>query len=191
MVFVQSINVTDPVTINTVFYVLQIITVGVAVVFGNKTNHRTNFLVCSAAIFVSITAVGGLGTIRPEDGSFGRGIGIGIVVLAYINIIFYNFSIGTRSYSIASEMSIGRNRNKITSCSMGILFIRAWLMVFTRPYVYYSEYYSGNLGPMIGLVYGGTTSFLLTYSWLCVSETASRSNADVERLFQDRVSVHE
>jgi hypothetical protein len=178
MVFVQSINVTDPVTINTVFYVLQIITVGVAVVFGNKTNHRTNFLVCSAAVFVSLIAVGGLGTIRPEDGSFGRGIGIGIVVLAYINIIFYNFSIGTRSYSIASEMSIGRNRNKITSCSMGI-------------YVYYSEYYSGNLGPMIGLVYGGTTSFLLTYSWLCVSETASRSNADVERLFQDRVSVHE
>jgi sugar porter (SP) family MFS transporter len=114
VVFAQSIGVADPFTINTIIYVLQIITVGVSVIIGNKIKRRTNLLVCSGGIFVSLVAVGGLGTTRSEDGSFSRGIGIGIVVLAYLNIIFYNFSIGTLSYSIASEMSVGRNRNKIT-----------------------------------------------------------------------------
>jgi hypothetical protein len=39
--------------------------------------------------------------------------------------------------------------------------------------------------------YGGTTVFLLAYSWFCVGETAGRSNADIERLFQDKVPVRE
>ena len=185
VVFAQSIGVADPFTINTIIYVLQIITVGVAVVLENKIKRRTNLLVCPGGIFVFLVPVGGLGITRSGDGSFSRGIGIGIVVLTYLNIIFYNFSIGTLSYSIASEMSVGRNRNKITSCAMGVFFVTVWLMVFTSPYMYYT----GNLGPMIGFVYGGKTLFLLAYSWFCVGETAGRSNADIERLFQDRVPV--
>lgn len=187
VVFAQSIGVADPFTINTIIYVLQIITVGVSVVFGNRMKRRTNLLVCSCGMFVSLLTVGGLGTTKAADGTLSRGIGIGIVVLAYVNIIFYNFSIGTLSYSIASEMSVGRNRNKITSCAMGVFFVTVWLMVFTSPYMYYTA----NLGPMIGFVYGGTSLFLLAYSWFCVGETAGRSNADIERLFQDRVPVRE
>ncbi|KAL4772329.1 general substrate transporter [Aspergillus nidulans var. acristatus] len=187
VVFAQSIGVADPFTINTIIYVLQIITVAISVLLGNKINRRTNLIVCSIGILVSLITVGGLGTTRSPDGSFSRGVGIGIVVLAYINIIFYNFSIGTLSYSIASEMSVGRNRNKITSCAMGVFFVTVWLMVFTSPYIYYD----GNLGPMIGFVYGGTTLFLLAYSWFCVGETAGRSNADIERLFQDRVPARQ
>ncbi|KAL4970998.1 general substrate transporter [Aspergillus stella-maris] len=187
VVFAQSIGVADPFTINTIIYVLQIITVAIAVIFGNKISRRMNLIVCSIGILVSLIIVGGLGVTRSSEGTFTRGIGIGIVVLAYINIIFYNFSIGTLSYSIASEMSVGRNRNKITSCAMGVFFVTVWLMVFTSPYIYYD----GNLGPMIGFVYGGTTLFLLAYSWFCVGETKGRTNAEIERLFQDRVPVRE
>ncbi|GAB1190875.1 hypothetical protein APSETT444_000040 [Aspergillus pseudonomiae] len=187
VVFAQSIGVADPFTINTIIYVLQIITVGVSVVLGNRIKRRTNLLVCSCGMFISLLTVGGLGTTKAADGTLSRGIGIGIVVLAYVNIIFYNFSIGTLSYSIASEMSVGRNRNKITSCAMGVFFVTVWLMVFTSPYMYYTA----NLGPMIGFVYGGTSLFLLAYSWFCVGETAGRSNADIDRLFQDRVPVRE
>jgi sugar porter (SP) family MFS transporter len=187
VVFAQSIGVASPFTINIGIYVLQIVTVGVAVIFGNKIKRRTNLIVCSCGILVSLVAVGGLGTTRLPDGSFSRGVGIGIVVLAYLNIVFYNFSIGTLSYMIASEMSVGRNRNKITACAIGTFFFTVWLMVFTSPYMYYTGY----LGPMIGFVYGGTTLFLLAYSWFCVGETVGRSNADIERLFQDRVPVRE
>lgn len=50
-------------------------------------------------------------------------------------------------------MSVGRNRNKITACALGTFFFTVWLMVFTSPYMYYD----GNLGPMVGFVYAGTT----------------------------------
>ncbi|KAL4876854.1 general substrate transporter [Aspergillus karnatakaensis] len=187
VVFAQSIGVAEPFTINTIIYVIQIITVALAVAFGNKINRRTNLVVCSIGIFVSLIIVGGLGTTRAADDSFSRGIGIGIVVLAYINIIFYNFSIGTLSYSIAAEMSVGRNRNKITSCAMGVFFVTVWLITFTSPYMYYDA----HLGPKIGFVYGGTTLLLVAFSWFCVGETTGRTNAEIERLFQDRVPVRQ
>ncbi|PLB48651.1 general substrate transporter [Aspergillus steynii IBT 23096] len=187
VVFAQSIGVADPFTINTIIYVVQIITVAVAVVFGNRINRRNCLLVCSVIIFASLIAVGGLGTTRDADGSFGYGVSIGIIVLAYVNIIAVNFSISTVSYSIVSEMAVGRNRNKITSCAISVFFITVWLMVFTSPYMYYTA----NLGPMIGFVYCGTTLFLLAYSWFCVGETTGRSVSDIERLFQDRVPVGE
>lgn len=94
MVFAQSIGVGEPFTINTIIYVVQIITVGLSVIFGNKMRRRTNLLVCTIGMLVSLVAVGGLGVTKDSDGNFSRGVGIGIVVFAYFNIVFYNFSIG-------------------------------------------------------------------------------------------------
>lgn len=42
VVFAQSIGVGEPFTINTIIYVVQIVTVGASVVLGNKMNRRTN-----------------------------------------------------------------------------------------------------------------------------------------------------
>ncbi|KAK4498379.1 hypothetical protein PRZ48_011037 [Zasmidium cellare] len=187
VVFAQSIGVGEPFTINTIIYVVQIITVGLSVVFGNRMNRRTNLLVCTIGMLVSLVCVGGLGTTKDADGNFSRGIGIGIVVFAYFNIVFYNFSIGTLSYTIASEMAVGRNRNKITACALGTFFFTVWLMVFTSPYLYYDA----GLGPMVGFVYAGTTLFTLAYSWFCVGETTGRTNAELERFFVEKIPVRE
>jgi MFS family permease len=135
VVFAQSIHVGAPFTINVIIYVVQIITVGLSVIFGNKMRRRTNLLVCTLGMIISLLAVGGLGTTRDGQGDFTRGVGIGIVVFAFFNVVFFNFSIGTLSYTIASEMSVGRNRNKITACAIGTFFFTVWLMVFTSPYM--------------------------------------------------------
>ncbi|KAK4611975.1 Galactose transporter [Fulvia fulva] len=185
VVFAQSIGVGEPFTINTIIYVVQIITVGLSVIFGNKMRRRTNLLVCTIGMLVSLVAVGGLGVTKDSDGNFSRGVGIGIVVFAYFNIVFYNFSIGTLSYTIASEMAVGRNRNKITACALGTFFFTVWLMVFTSPYLYYDA----ELGPMVGFVYAGTTLFTLAYAWFCVGETTGRTNAELERFFVERIPV--
>lgn len=59
------------------------------------------------------------------------------------------------------------------------------MMVFVSPYLYYTA----NLGPMLGFVYAGTTLFTLAYVWFCVGETTGRTNADIDRLFLEKVSV--
>jgi hypothetical protein len=135
-------------------------------------------------MFFSLLAVGGLGTTH-RGGPFSKGVGIAIVVFAYINIVCFNFSIGTLSYTIASEMAVGRNRNKITACAIGVFFFTVWLMVFVSPYLYYTA----NLGPMLGFVYAGTTLYTLAYVWFCVGETAGRSNLEIDRLFMEKVPV--
>nr|POF24089.1 elongation factor 1-gamma 1 [Quercus suber] len=184
VVFAQSIGVGEPFTINTIIYVVQIITVGCSVVLGNKVPRRANLLVCTLGSIISLVIVGGLGTTRDGD-SFSRVVGILIVVFAFFNIIFYNFSIGTLSYTIASEMALGRNRNKITACAISVFFFTVWVMVFTSPYLYYDA----ALGPMLGFVYAGTSLVLLAYSWFCVGETTGRSNAELERFFADGIPV--
>jgi hypothetical protein len=129
VVFAQSIHVGTPFTINVIIYVVQIITVGLSVIFGNKMRRRTDLLVCTLGMIISLLAVGGLGTTRNNQGTFTRGVSIGIVVFAFFNVVFFNFSIGTLSYTITSEMSVGRNRNKITACAIGTFFF------FTSPYM--------------------------------------------------------
>ncbi|KAF7525428.1 hypothetical protein PCG10_004909 [Penicillium crustosum] len=186
VVFAQSIGVGEPFTINTVIYVLQIITVGVSVALGNKLRRRTNLLVCTIGMMCSLVAVGGLGTTR-QGGSFTQSVGIAIVVFAYINIVFFNFSIGTLSYTISSEMAVGRNRNKITACAMGVFFFTVWLITFVCPYIYYSA----NLGPMLGFVFGGTSLICLLYIWFCVGETTGRTNNDISQLFKEKVPVRQ
>ncbi|KAF9876691.1 fungal specific transcription factor [Colletotrichum karsti] len=184
VVFAQSIGVAQPFTINTITNVIQIFAVGASVMLGNKVPRRTNLLVCTVGMFVSLVAVGGLGTTK-RGGPFSQGVGIAIVVFAYINIICFNFSIGTLSYTIASEMAVGRNRNKITACAIGVFFFTVWLMVFVSPYLYYTA----NLGPMLGFVYAGTTLLTLAYVWFCVGETTFRTNADIDRFFTEKIPV--
>jgi hypothetical protein len=71
-------------------------------------------------MLISLVVVGGLGTTH-RGGPFTKSVGITIVVFSYINIICFNFSIGTLSYTIASEMAVVRNRNKITAAAIGVL----------------------------------------------------------------------
>lgn len=184
VVFAESIGVSQPFTINTITDVLQIIAVGASVILGNKIRRRTNLLVCTLGIFFSLVAVGGLGTTH-RGGPFSKGVGTTIVVFAYINIICFNFSIGTYSYTIASEMAVGRNRNKITACAICVFFFTVWLMVFVSPYLYYTA----NLGPMLAFIYAGTTLLTLAYVWFCVGETTGRTNTEVDLLFMESVPV--
>ncbi|KAF3403560.1 Galactose transporter [Penicillium rolfsii] len=184
VVFAQSIGVSQPFTINTITYVLQIIAVGMSVILGNKLRRRNNLLVCTMEMLFSLIAVGGLGTTHP-GGPFTRGVGIAIVVFAYINIICFNFSIGTLSYTISSEMAVGLNRNKITACAMGVFFFTVWLITFVSPYLYYSA----NLGPMLAFIFGTASFICLAYIWFCVGETTGRSNADIQQLFAEEVPV--
>jgi hypothetical protein len=186
VVFAQSIHVGAPFTINVIIYVVQIVTVGLSVLFGNKMRRRTNLIVCTIGMVISLMAVGGLGT-TGHNNHFTRGVGIGIVVFAFFNVVFFNFSIGTLSYTIASEMSVGRNRNKITACAIGTFFFTVWLMVFTSPYLYYTA----HLGPKLGFVYAGSSLVTLAYVWFCVGETANRTNAELDYFFHNRIPVRQ
>lgn len=184
VVFAQSIGIEQAFTISLITNVLQVIAVGASVLLGNKVPRRKNLLICTLGLWASLLVVGGLGTTRAP---FTTGISAAIVVFSYIVIVCFNFSLGPLAFTIASEMAVGRNRNKIMSCSIVSFFITVWVIAFTSPYLYYSA----NLGPMLGFVYAGTTFITFAYIWFCVGETKGRSNLELERFFIDKVPVRQ
>lgn len=183
VVFAQSLGIKEAFTISLITNVLQVISVAAAVLLGNRIQRRKNLLACSVGIFGALIVVGGLGTKR----EFPTGISTAIVVFSYVVIVCFNFSLGPLAFTIASEMAVGRNRNKIMSCSIVSFFFTVWVIAFTSPYLYYSA----NLGPMLGFIYSGTTIITLAYVWFCVGETTGRTNYELERFFIDKIPVRQ
>lgn len=99
----------------------------------------------------------------------------------------YNFGIGPLAYTIAREMAVGVNQNKIMSSSIVAFYFVTWAFSFTAPYLYYDA----GLGPMICFVYAGTTSLTLLYTWFCVGETAGRSSIEISHFFTERIPVRQ
>ncbi|KAF4629865.1 hypothetical protein G7Y89_g8278 [Cudoniella acicularis] len=183
VVFAQSIGIAQPFTISLITNVLQVVSVFAAVMLGNKVPRRTNLLVTTVMMFCAFLVVGGLGTHKVLS----NGFSVTIVVFSYIIICAFNFGLGPLAYAVASEMSTGRNRNKIMSCAIVTFFFTVWVISFTSPYLYYSA----NLGPMLGFIYAGTTCITLAYVWFCVGETTGRSNFEIELFFQERIPVRQ
>ncbi|KAM0330792.1 hypothetical protein ACHAQA_003746 [Verticillium albo-atrum] len=184
VVFAQSIGIKEAFTISLITNLLQVIAVAASVLLANKVPRRKNLLVCSIGLLFSLLVVGGLGTTRAP---FPSGISVAIVVFSYLVIICFNFSLGPLAFGIASEMAVGRNRNKIMSCSIVSFFFTVWVIAFTSPYLYYDA----NLGPMLGFVYSGTTLITLAYIWFCVGETKGRTNLELEMFFRERIPVRQ
>ena len=181
VIFAQSIGISQPFTISLITNVLQVVAVAVSVVLGNKVSRRKNMMICSLILWAALLVIGGLGTLR----TFSTGVSAAIVVFSYIVIVAFNFSLGPLAFTVASEMAVGRNRNKIMSSAIVSFFFTVWVISFTAPYLYYDA----NLGPMLGFVYVGTTFVTLAYCWFCVGETTGRSNQDIERFFLERIPV--
>jgi hypothetical protein len=183
VVFAQSIGIAQPFTISLITNVLQVIACLAAVLLGNKVPRRINLIVTTIMMFCAFLVVGGLGTHKVLS----NGFSVTIVVFSYIIICAFNFGLGPLAFAVASEMSTGRNRNKIMSCAIVTFFFTVWVISFTSPYLYYSA----NLGPMLGFIYAGTTCITLAYVWFCVGETTGRSNLEIELFFQQKVPVRQ
>jgi sugar porter (SP) family MFS transporter len=183
VVFAQSIGIAQPFTISLITNVLQVVAVFVAVLLGNRVPRRINLLVTTIMMICAFLVVGGLGTHKVLPHSFA----VCIVVFSYIIIVAFNFGLGPLAYAVASEMSTGRNRNKIMSCAIVCFFFTVWVISFTSPYIYYSA----DLGPMLGFIYAGSSLITLAYVWFCVGETTGRSNKEIEIFFQEKIPVRQ
>lgn len=104
----------------------------------------------------------------------------------------------------ASEMAVGRNRNKIYAVAVACFWVTVWVTVFTLPYPKFvvlrreigvidscTVYYSANLGPKTGFVYTGLCFITLAYVWFCVGEVTRRSMEEIEGFFRDGVPARQ
>lgn len=180
VVIAQSIGMSQPFLIQLITNVLQVFAVMACVVTSNKIRKRTNLLVTTAIMFFAFIIIGGCGTTEITNAT--RYV---IVVISYATVVAYNFGQGPLTYGVAREMAVGANQNKIMSVSVVVLYVSAWLISFTAPYLYYTA----NLGPMLGFVYAGTTVSSLLWVWNCVGETTGRTSIEIGLFFEKRIPV--
>lgn len=130
-------------------------------------------------MFVAFLVIGGIGTHKTLS-SADQYV---IVVFSYVVIVAFNIGLGPLAYTVAREMAVGINQNKIMSTSIVIFYFTTWAVSFTAPYLYYTA----GLGPMLGFVYAGTTITSLIWCYFCVGETTGRSTLEISMLFQHGV----
>ncbi|KAF9895322.1 hypothetical protein FE257_000226 [Aspergillus nanangensis] len=183
VVFAQAIGISEPFLIQLITNILQIFAVAACVLTGNKVHRRSNLLITTAVMFFAFIVIGGIGTQK----TLTTASQYVIVVFSYVVIIAYNFGQGPLTYTIAREMAVGVNQNKIMSAAIVLFYFVTWLVSFTAPYLYYSA----NLGPMLGFVYAATTLTSLAWVWFYVGETTGRTNLEISLFFQQQIPVRQ
>lgn len=176
VVFAQAIGIKEPFMIQLITNILQIFAVAAAVLTGNSVRRRTNLLVTTGAMLLAFIVIGGIGTMGTLT-TAGQYV---IVVFSFVVIVTFNYGLGPLAYTVAREMAVGRNQNKIMSTTIVIFYFTTWAVSFTAPYLYYDA----GLGPMLGFVYAGTTLTALIYIWFCVGETKGRTSLEIATLLE-------
>ncbi|KAH6665924.1 general substrate transporter [Halenospora varia] len=179
VVFAQAIGIKEPFMIQLATNILQIFAVGAAMITGNKIRRRTNLLVTTFLILIAFFVIGGIGT-RKELSTSSQYV---IVVFSFVVIVAFNFGLGPLAYTVAREMAVGTNQNKIMSVSIVIFYFTTWAVSFSAPYMYYSA----GLGPMLGFIYAATTLTSLAYVYFCVGETTGRTNEEIGLLLATNI----
>ncbi|KAF4917846.1 Low-affinity glucose transporter HXT1 [Colletotrichum viniferum] len=159
---------------------LQIFAVGASVITANRVRRRVNLMITNSIMLVAFIIIGGV-SIKPLKSS----TQYVIVVFSFVVVVGFNFGLGPLAYTVAREMAVGPNQNKIMSASIVILYLTTWIVSFTTPYLYYDA----GLGPMVGFVYAGTTCLSILWTWFCVGETAGRSSLEISVFFAEKVPV--
>ncbi|KAK9319803.1 general substrate transporter [Lipomyces orientalis] len=179
VVFVQSIGIDQPFLVQLIQNILQICAVTVSMATANQVARRTNLLVTTSMMFLAFIVIGSIGT----QHSLSTAEKWVIVVVSFVIVCVINYGLSTVAYTVAREMAVGPNQNKIMSISIVTFYFGGWLVTFTAPYLYYNA----GLGPMVAFVYAGTTLTSLTWIWFCVGETTGRTNWEIAKLFEKRV----
>ncbi|PSK54137.1 hypothetical protein B9Z65_7943 [Elsinoe australis] len=179
-VFSRAIGLSDPFLMTLIVFIIQVFVVLAAVLCANRLPRRPLLMITTAIMTVSIFAVGCLGIPGGEPSST---IGKVIISFVVIEIVAFNFAWGPLGWTIASEMAVGRNRNKIYAVAVACFWVTVWVTVFTLPYLYYEA----GLGPKTGFVYTALCLVTWTYVWFCVGEVQGRSMEEINGFFRDGI----
>ncbi|KAK1500526.1 hypothetical protein CTAM01_06461 [Colletotrichum tamarilloi] len=146
VVFVQAIGLGDPFLVQLVTNIVQIFAVGASIITVNKVRRRTNLMITNLMMLVAFIIIGGV-AVKPLTSS----TQYVIVVFSFVVVVGFNFGLGPLAYTVAREMAVGPNQNKIMSASIVIFYLTTWVVSFTAPYLYYDA----GLGPMpVNLPFG-------------------------------------
>ncbi|KAK1512438.1 uncharacterized protein CCOS01_14678 [Colletotrichum costaricense] len=122
VVFVQAIGLGDPFLVQLITNIVQIFAVSASIITVNKVRRRTNLMITNLMMLVAFIIIGGV-AVKPLTSS----TQYVIVVFSFVVVVGFNFGLGPLAYTVAREMAVGPNQNKIMSATIPAVIL--WVII--------------------------------------------------------------
>jgi MFS family permease len=154
----------------------------VAPLLVDRVGRRTIAIVGMSVLLVIDFIAGGL-AFNASKPSFG----LGIAALSFIFNGFWAASFYSLSVTLPTELPTARLRNMTTSYALAAAYTTAVITTFAVPQLVSAD--AANLGAKTYLVFGGCVCFILAFYYLYLPETAGRTFAEIDEMYEQKVPV--
>ncbi|CAK7207521.1 hypothetical protein SEUCBS139899_010331 [Sporothrix eucalyptigena] len=144
--------------------------------------RRTLFICGLCGLFLSLLAIGFVGLVKDKT--------VGALATGSLMIVwaaFYQFSVGTVTFSLVAEMPTRRLQVKTVALSRVAYNLAAIVVNVLTPYMINPT--AWNWGNYAGFFWAGTTALMLVYHYFRLPEPSGRSFAEMDLLFERGVSA--
>lgn len=149
----------------------------------NRVGRRPTLLYGLSVIFVLLIIIGILDVVPTSN----KGPVYGQVTCIILFAFFYLLSPGSMAWALYAEIPSARMRSRTVSLGVLVQALLIILMNTVIPLLINPD--AANLRGKIGFIFGGATAISLLWSYLRVPETARRSFAELDWLFEHRISA--
>lgn len=144
--------------------------------------RRTLFLCGLCGLFATLLAIGFVGLAKDK---MAGALATGSLMIVWA--AFYQFSVGTVTFSLVAEMPNRRLQVKTVALSRVAYNIAAIVVNVLTPYMINPT--AWNWGNYAGFFWAGTAALMLAYHYFRLPEPSGRSFAEMDLLFERRVSA--
>lgn len=144
--------------------------------------RRTLFLYGLCGLFVTLLILGLLGI--PDDRG-AASLATGVIMLVWA--AFYQLTVGTIAFSLVAELSTRRLQIKTVALGRALYNVVAIICNVLTPYMLNST--AWNWGNYAGFFWSGTCFLSLIYTYFRVPEPSGRTFAELDILFERRISA--
>ena len=107
----------------------------------------------------------------------------------FLYLFVFNLSWGPLAWTVASELSTGRNKEKIMALGTASFWLMAFIVTFTLPYLYDED--KANLRSMVGFIYAFLCFVTVVFVYFFIPETHGRSLEEINFMFDMKVPTKE
>jgi SP family general alpha glucoside:H+ symporter-like MFS transporter len=143
--------------------------------------RRTIYLAGLGAIFLTMLSIGGAGLAENRPSSFA----IGSLLLVFT--LIYDITVGSLAYSIVTEMPSSRLRTKTIVLARSTYNCQGIINGVITPYMLNPG--AWNWSGRTGFFWAGTSFLCLTWTFFRLPEPAGRTFAEMDVLFEQKVSA--
>ncbi|KAJ4365383.1 hypothetical protein N0V95_000530 [Ascochyta clinopodiicola] len=148
--------------------------------------RRTLFLCGLTGLFLTLLSIGFVGLV-PESNKHQASLATGGLMIVWA--AFYQFSVGTVAFSLVAELSSRRLQVKTVALSRVAYNLGAIVVNVLTPYMINPT--AWNWGNFAGFFWAGTTFCVLVYHYFRLPEPSGRTFAEIDLLFERRISARQ